>query len=93
MQTPKSCQMLNSVHCWISTLPFADVIGCLFGEHPLLEHVVEGVNGTQLQPLLLMKHLSFTHSNAGKKQAWGRKETLANIWLRAVVSTLKLTSI
>lgn len=28
----------------IPTLPFADVIGCLFGKHPLLEHVVEGMD-------------------------------------------------
>lgn len=93
MQTPKWCQMHKLAHCQISTLPLADVIGCLFGKHPLLEHVVEGMNGAQLQPLLLMEHFSFTHSNAGMEQGWERRATLANIWLRAAVSTLKLTSI
>lgn len=45
------------------TLPLADVIGCLLGEHPLLEHVVEGMDGTELQSLLLMKNISFAHAN------------------------------
>ena len=45
-------------------VPFADVIGCLLGEHPLLEHVVECMNRAQLQSLLLMKHFSFAHTNA-----------------------------
>lgn len=44
-------------------LPFADVIGGLLGEHPLLEHVVESMDGAQLQSLLLMKHFSFAHAN------------------------------
>lgn len=46
-------------------LPFADVIGRLLGEHPLLEHVVECMDSAQLQSLLLMKHFSFAHNNTG----------------------------
>lgn len=49
-----------------SPLPFANVIGRLLGKHPLLEHVVERMDGTQLQSLLLMKHFSFAHTKTEK---------------------------
>lgn len=49
-----------------AALPFAYIVGCLFGKHPLLEHVVECVNCAQLQSLLLMKHLSFAHTKASQ---------------------------
>lgn len=62
------------------TLPFTDVIGCLLGEHPLLEHIVEGMNCAQLQSLLLMKDFSFTHSNDYHAHTHTQQEgTLANI--------------
>lgn len=64
--------VLSVKHCNV-TLPFADVIGCFFGEHPLLEHVVECMNRAQLQSLLLMKHFSVAHANAKQTQAQGKK--------------------
>lgn len=42
--------------------PLADVVRTLLGEHPLLEHVVQCVDGAQLQSLLLMENLSFVHT-------------------------------
>ena len=42
--------------------PFADVVRRLLGEHPLLQHVVQGMDGAQLQSLLLMENLAFVHT-------------------------------
>lgn len=64
--------MLSVTHCNV-TLPFADVIGRFFGEHPLLEHVVKCMNSAQLQSLLLMKHFSVAHANAKQTQAQGKR--------------------
>lgn len=60
----------------VPPLPFADVIGRLLGEHPLLEHVVECMNSAQLQSLLLMKHFSFAHNNT---EGDTRQNTRGNI--------------
>lgn len=47
-------------------LPFTDVVSRLLGKHSLLEHIVERVDGAQLQPLLLVKHLGLAHTTAFK---------------------------
>jgi len=57
-------QLYEQTHPGHVPLPFADVIGGLLGEHPLLEHVVERMDGAQLQTLLLVKHVSFAHTKA-----------------------------
>lgn len=63
----------------VPPLPFADVIGRLLGEHPLLEHVVECMNSAQLQSLLLMKHFSFAHNNTEEDTRQNRQNTRGNI--------------
>lgn len=71
--------MFTSQVCFPDTmvppLPFADIIGRLLGKHPLLEHVVERMDGTQLQSLLLMKHFSFAHTNTEEVTQQNRQNT------------------
>lgn len=48
--------------CCTMRLPFAYLVGCLLREDFLLKYVVQCMNGTQLQPLLLVENFSFAHA-------------------------------
>lgn len=72
-------QMCHPPDTKVPPLPFADVIGRLLGEHPLLEHVVECMDGAQLQSLLLMKHFSFAHNNTEEGTRQNIQNTRGNV--------------